>query len=291
MPVSELDARRGRRRREAPAGWRRCPRSGEGPHAVDDRRDECQRAGGGGGRLAGDVGPDGQGVAHRRGQAGARQDGTERIAAGKARRATPGCASNAAGPWRGDDSNGRSRSWIRETLATNCRYRRPRRARSGRSRRPSRSEVGMDAHDRPVGRLDLVNVLDPPHRDESRRGRAPAARKAHSRPGRSRRRYGPASKRKPVALQPRRQAAEAVGRLDHARRDSPRRASRRAAVRPPMPAPMTSDCPAHRGCLSLSNRRMVRRPRRSRRPSGFNGGNARSSISGTNSVPRPLPQT
>ncbi len=255
---------------------------------MQDRRDEGQRAGGCGGRLARHMSPDRHGIGHGPRQPGARQDRSQR--AEEEREVTPRPRA---------DQGGRAGAGRRQQGAEPLVD--PRDPRDERAVPPPtagpgpldpfgrRPKVGDDPHDRPVGRLHLVDVLDPPHRHP--RGQVePELAEGPLEPGPVQEQVGPAVEPQAIPLDPRRQAAGLLGGLDHADTAAATREAE-GGGQPPHPGPDDDDGPVHRGCLSPRSRCIARRPSRSNLPSRLRGGNAASSISGTNRVPRPLPQT
>ena len=245
--------------------------------------------------LAGDVRPDGQARRAPAAAGRARAGPSRASGAGTAGRASRRCraAPSRPGPRRRCCS-GASRAWTR--AATRDERRGSDAPLPGQCRsKPvgGRVQVGVEAHPAAVRRLRPRRRPRPAAAGRARRGRGRAARNAHSRPGRSSRMYGPGIE---VEARPRSQpGGQAAGlgpRLEHADARSPRRASRSAAVRPPMPAPMTTTRPAHR-VVPQAEQRLHRAaaPSRSSGPRASDGGNACSSISGTNSAPRPLPRS
>ena len=150
-------------------------------------------------------------------------------------------------------------------------------------------QVGGDSHDRSVGSFNLVDLVDPPHRDFLGKVE-PELAKGPFQPGPVEQQVRAAVETKALALEPGGEAADMIGGLDQAHTAAqPRQAKGRGQTS--HPGPDDDHAPIHRGCLKPSSHCMARRSSRNSVPSGFKGGKACASISGTNRLPRPLPQT
>ena len=260
----------------------------EGADAVDQRGHEGHGARRLVDPLSCDVCPDGDRVDERRREPGAGKDGAER-AQEEAEVAPRARAQHVRGA--------RPRAVQQRLEAAVDTARRGDEGRVARAApRPPRLErlggaleVGLKRDPGPVRAGDLVHLLDAAELDVIAELQAEGAeRPLETRPVEED--VGPGVEREAVRDEARGEPPGLGARLEHADAEARARQAQRGRE-PAHPGADDDDRPGHRGNRRPRKACRSFRPARSARPGGATGGKASSSISGTKSVPRPLPKT